>query len=225
MKYFQRFPTITYALDDDNLQFKKVKNIFSKVKFVKQVLDNVDLYYQYEMKDSDTCEIVAHKLYDDPNRYWLVMMANDKIDPYYDVPLKNQSFENYIIDKYGSLVSAQTTLHHYEKQTTVSTEKNSIVDSQVYKTELTEKYYDEANSQIQTITTLPTLNNPVVVETENVQILDYDNIPVNITTETLYVFVTQYEYELDLNESKRNINLVKPNYLISIENEFDRLMK
>jgi hypothetical protein len=225
MKYFQRFPTISYALDDNNRDFKQVKNIFARVHFVKEALSNSDLYYSYDMKESDNPEVVAHKLYDDPNRYWIIMLGNNITDPYYGTPLKNQSLDNYIIDKYGSISTAQSTLHHYEKQVTVSTNKNGVIDSQTYKTEITEQYYSDANSAIETITTLPTLNNPVVADTQTVSIDDYDNTPVTITTTTEYVFVTQYDYEIDTNEQKRTVNLMKQEYIVNIEDEFSRLMK
>ena len=225
MKYFQRFPTISYALDENNRDFKHVKNIFARVHFVKEALSNSDLYYQYDMKESDNPEVISHKLYDDPNRYWILMLGNDIIDPYYQVPLRNQSLDNYIVDKYGSISAAQSTLHHYEKRVTVSTNKNGIVDSQTYKTEITEKYYNEANSAIETISTLPTLNNPVIVDTQTITIDDYDNIPVTITTTTEYVFVTQYDYEIDQNETKRSLNLLKPENIVIVEDEFTRLMR
>ena len=225
MKYFQRFPSITYALDDNNLDFKQVKNIFARVHFVKEALNNADLYYPYAMKESDTTEVIAHKLYDDPNRYWILMLGNDVVDPYYGVPLKSQSFDNYVIDKYGSISAAQSNLHHYEKRVTVSTNKNGIIDSQTYKTEITEQYYSDANSAIETISTLPTLNNPVIADTQTVTIDDYDNIPITITTTTEYVFVTQYDYEIDVNENKRSFNLLKTDYIVDVENQFSTLMK
>jgi hypothetical protein len=225
MKYFQRFPSITYALDDNNLDFKQVKNIFARIHFVKEALTNSDIYYPYSMKESDTTEVIAHKLYDDPNRYWILMLANDVVDPYYGVPLRNQSFDNYVIDKYGSISSAQSSLHHYEKRVTVSTNKNGVIDSQTYKTEITEQYYSDANSAIETISTLPTLNNPVIADTQTVTIDDYDNVPITITTTTEYVFVTQYDYEIDVNESKRSFNLLKTDYIVDVENQFSTLMK
>lgn len=225
MKYFQRFPTISYALDDNNRDFKQVKNIFARVHFIKDALSNSDLYYSYDMKESDNPEVIAHKLYDDPNRYWILMLGNDVVDPYYGVALRSQSLDNYIIDKYGSISSAQNTLHHYEKRVTVSTNKNGVVDSQTYKTEITEQYYSDANSAIETISTLPTLNNPVIADTQTVSIDDYDNIPVTITTTTEYVFVTQYDYEIDENENRRSINLLKQEYVVNVEDEFSKLMK
>jgi hypothetical protein len=65
----------------------------------------------------------------------------------------------------------------------------------------------------------------VVADTQTVSIDDYDNTPVTITTTTEYVFVTQYDYEIDTNEQKRTVNLMKQEYIVNIEDEFSRLMK
>jgi hypothetical protein len=33
------------------------------------------------MRDTDTPEIIAHKLYGDPNKYWIILLANQILDP------------------------------------------------------------------------------------------------------------------------------------------------
>ena len=42
-------------------------------------------------------------------------MANNIFDPLHEWPLFGIDFENHIKDKYGSVSSAQTTVHHYEQ--------------------------------------------------------------------------------------------------------------
>lgn len=44
------------------------------------------------------------------------------------------------------------------------------------------------------------------------------------STKTTVAPVTYYDYELDLNEQKRNIMIIKPTYIPTIEAEFKRLM-
>lgn len=225
MKIFQYYPTMDYALDANNLDFKKVKNIFTKIKFVKEVLDNADMFYRYEMRDLDTPEIIADKIYGDSNRYWLILLANEMIDPYFDTPLKYQSFDNYVITKYGSLEAAQSSLHHYEKQVTVTTNKNGLITSQEYKTELSEKMYDFDSGSIITLT-LPTLENPIIeYSNSTVAIEDTDGIDVLITTKTNFVYVSNYDFEVQTNENKRIIKLIKPEYVGAIEQQFESLLK
>ena len=226
---FQFFPTTEYSLNSNNLDFKKVKNIFTKVKFIKEILDNSDMYYRYEMRDLDTPEIIADKIYGDANRYWLILMANETIDPYFGVPLKYQSFDNYLITKYGSIEDAQSTLHHYEKQVTVTTNKNGLISSQEYKTELTTKMYDFDSGAIidlQSLGYLPTIGNPIFeYSNSSVTIEDTDGIDVIITTETNFVYVSNYDYEVQVNEDKRIIKLIKPEFVPLIETEFENLLR
>lgn len=218
-----------YTLDNNEKEFKQVKNIFVRIKFLKEILNNSDMYYQYELRDSDTPEVVAHKLYGDANRYWIVLLANEIIDPYYGVPLKYQSFDNFIISKYGSLEDAQTELHHYEKRVTVTTNKQGLINTQVYKTELTDGYYDETTQSIVYVSDigyLPNVANPTVdVSNTSTTIEDYDGINVAISTSTQYTFVSNYDYEVSANEDKRIINLFKPEYVSFIEEEFEQLLK
>jgi hypothetical protein len=226
MSYFQPFPSITYSLDNENQQFKQVKNIFARVKLLKEVLDNADMFYTYEMKESDTPEIIAHKLYGSAHRYWMVLFANEVIDPYYGVPLKYQSFDNFIISKYGSIENAQDTIAVYRKKTTVTTNKNGLINSQTYTTELTDMYYDYATGSIVTIEFMPDISNPIIsVSSNTVTIADYDGIDISITTAVEYLAITSYDYEVEQNESKRTIKILKPEYVGLIENEFDQLFK
>lgn len=228
MKLFQYYPTIEYALDSKNLDFKKVKNVFTKIKFLKEILENSDMFYRYEMRDMDTPEIIADKIYGDSNRYWLILLANEIIDPYFGVPLKYQSFDNYLIRKYGSIEDAQNSLHHYEKQVTVTTNKNGLINSQEYKTELTTKMYDFETGTIidlDNLGYLPTLGNPIFeYSTSSVVIEDTDGVDVIVTTQTNFVYVTNYDYEVQANEDKRIIKLIKPEYVNLIETEFQNLL-
>lgn len=220
MKYFSRFKNIQYTLDDDRSNFKSVKNIFTKVKFIQEVLENTDLYYEYQSKESDNPEIIASKLYKDPNRYWMIMMGNAKIDPYFDVPLKRKSFENYLIQKYGSIETSKTQLHSYEKITEITTNRNGLKDTKIYTAQLNEKTYNQSTKSIEN-NTLPTLSNPIlVIETKQ------ENIDgVDITTVIKHVFVTAYEHELRVNESKREVRLLRPNLVSRVEQEFKTLLR
>jgi hypothetical protein len=226
MKYFQAFPALTYSLDNSNLEFKQVKNIFARVKLIKEILDNSDLFYSYDMQESDTPEVIAHKLYGSANYYWLVLFANSTIDPYYGVPLKYKSFDNFIISKYGSIEIAQSQIEVYRKKVTVTTNKNGLINSQEYLTELTEQYYDYSTGNIETVPFMPTIGQPIIsVSSDTETIPDHDGIDIVITTVVEYLAITSYDYEVEQNESKRTIKLMKPEYIGFITNEFDHLFK
>jgi hypothetical protein len=240
MKYFANFPSISYSLDDNDLEFKLIKNPLTRVRFIREVLQNVKVFYEYDFSDSDSPEIIANKLYEDPNRYWMVMFANDFIDPYYDVPLKDVDLESYIGFKYGiasadseivtsdnSNISvdidggANSIIHHYERRTKIVTNKEGIIEEHEYVNELQQYSYDFATNTIVS-NTLPTIDNPIItVSSETTEIA---NDGVTITKTVTDHVITNYDYELSENEKKRKIRLIRPEYASEIETQFKALL-
>lgn len=219
MKYFSYFKSLSYSLDDNDLEFKVIKNPLTRVKLIRDVLENIQIFYQYQMKDSDTHEVIAHKLYDDANRYWMVMFANNLIDPYYDVPLDYGELDAYIEYKYGSVANAQSEIHHYERRTKMLTNDNGMSNEKEYIQEIEEHSYNYETGTVVT-NTLPTLTtSPITVETTTTTI---DGVTITKTVKDYAI--SKYDYELTENEKKRNINLIRNEYAQQIENEFRELM-
>jgi hypothetical protein len=46
---------------------------------------------------------------------WLVLHFNQITDPYFDWPLFNQDFTNFVKSKYGSIATAQSQVHEYRQ--------------------------------------------------------------------------------------------------------------
>ena len=63
-------------------------------------MDNDDLYYKYNYKDSDTPEIIASKYYKNPELHWIILLTNRAFDVNFDFPMSYEVFESYIEDKY-----------------------------------------------------------------------------------------------------------------------------
>jgi hypothetical protein len=223
--YFSNFPIIRYSLDDsasDNIQY--VTNILQRSTFLKEVLDNSALYYQYEMKDGETVEQIADKLYGDSNRHWVILLFNKVTNPNYEFPLTAEELDSYIENKYGiSVTESQVTIHHYEQQIVRSTVLNGLTtdtNTDVYTVSEYSANYDTGEL---TPRTLPTLYSPSEVSTEQ--------IPLNPPANTLFLVQTSsiaavsiYDYEAQLNEDRRKINLLDASYISKVETEFKRLM-
>lgn len=107
MRYFQAFPKTVY-----NNQL--VTNISLRVIIDKLAKLDKSLYHPYTIKDGDRPDIVAVNYYGDSYYLWLIFLVNDITDPYYDWPLDEVTFKNYIIKKYGSLVAAQQKIEGYK---------------------------------------------------------------------------------------------------------------
>jgi Base plate wedge protein 53 len=207
MKYFDTIPSITTFDSKGNGQ--QLKNLILRTKLIPELSQNPLIFYDYAVQEGDTPEIIAYKYYGDSYRYWIVLIANEMMNPSWNWPLDTRQFTAYLIDKYTTaangqnvLAYTQATTHHYEKiittyddsvQTTVI--KNIIVDEDTY------------NSIIPTSTSASFPNENALVS-------------YNVSKTAVSIF----DYENNLNESKRNIKLINADYVADIENQFSYLM-
>ena len=107
--YFANFPLIPYD-SVRNGEFKLVTNLLKRVTIRAKVKVNTLLYDTYDVKEGETPEILADKLYNDPELHWIVLMVNDITDRYHQWPKNTNQFLAYINDKYSNIDAT----HHYE---------------------------------------------------------------------------------------------------------------
>ena len=198
MQYFDSLPKIVH-INEFGVS-KVMTNIMARVSIIPQILNNPAIYYEYDIQDSDTPEIIAHKYYGDSYRYWLVMFANQLMDPQWDWPLSGNELNAYLIKKYGENYNTYSEIHHYEKI-------------------LTQFDYGTNTTTTNKVTVSEDIYNAIVPQT------NYFSLPtgdVSIAVDKSAVSV--YDYELDLNEQKRNIKILNSAYVNKIEEDFKKLM-
>ena len=111
--YFENFPKFAYDFDiNGERKVLIVSDITRNVRFRKDILSNVTLYDEYDIKEGETPEIIAEKLYGNSEYHWVVMLVNDRYDYIKDFPLTYTALTQYITDKYG--VGNGSDIHHYE---------------------------------------------------------------------------------------------------------------
>lgn len=222
MKYFESFPSISYTFDSNNLNIQAVTNIFARNSFLRDIKDNVEVSYEYLIKDSDTPEIIAHKEYGDAYRSWIVLLFNNIINPNYDWPLKRESLEEYIEAKYNQTIAqAQETIHHYEKVITKTQSfQGSILDKTV-ETTLAGEYDVDYNTNKITPAVLPVVPDTSITVSDETTV--YPTYTLNILTEVKAV--SNYQNEVDQNELKRKIRILDVQYVQAVENQFKELMR
>ena len=169
--YFANFPIIIYDSVGD-LNFKLVTNLLKRVVVRSKVATNTSLFDTYDVKESETPEMIAHKLYNNSEYHWIVLLVNNITDRYHQWPQNQNQFLAYLKDKYSNVDAT----HHYEiSQTSGDT----------------------------------TIN--IDIGTDNT---DYPTASI----------VTNYEYEEDLQDKKRQIKLLDPAYVPAFVEEFESLM-
>ena len=107
--YFDNFPTIPYDSEITG-QFKDVKNLLRRVGIRAKVRANTLLFDTYDVRNGETPESIAFKLYDDAELHWVIMLVNNITDRYHDWPMTEAQFLQFIKDKYENIDGT----HHYE---------------------------------------------------------------------------------------------------------------
>ena len=197
MQYFDTLPKVIYTQNGVSSVYT---NLLARVSVIPQLLKDPLIYYTYDIQEGDTPEIIAHKYYGDSYRYWIVLFANELLDPQWDWPLTSKMFEQYLADKYPS-TNIYSEIEYYEKVITqydVNTQTTTVnrvrIDEDVY--------------------------NGLPVTQTTTYILPTG--PVTITTDRNAVSI--YDYELSQNEAKRNIKILNSIYVNQFEEQFKQLM-
>jgi len=222
MKYFQTIPKI--ASIDYIGNYVVLTNLLVRAEIIPSLLNNPALFYQYDIQDGDTPEIIADKYYGDSYRYWLVLFANQIIDPQWNWPMNSNLFRDYLVDKYTSATA-----------NAFNVSANTVTYAQISAyTEGTVKNY------VKTITTTDSVSGTSTTNTFYLDQVTYGNVITGTTTKSFPPgknssggSITQvinkytqsiYDYENQQNESMRSINLINSVYVPQFEAQFKSLM-
>ena len=107
--YFANFPLIVYD-SVGNGNFKIVTNLMKRVAMRTKVRTNTLFFDTYDVKEGETPEILADKLYGDSNLHWIILYVNNITDRYHQWPMSSGQFNDFIADKYSNI----DAVHHYE---------------------------------------------------------------------------------------------------------------
>jgi len=105
-RYFDKFPTITYANN-------QVLDITERVIFADNTLTNPYVYYPYDIDFEERPDQFCYRYYGDQYYSWLLYLSNQVVDPYYDWYLTQDQFNSFIELKYGSVDIAQEKIKYY----------------------------------------------------------------------------------------------------------------
>ena len=66
----------------------------------------------YDVKENEKPEDVAYKWFNDAELHWVILMTNNITDRYYEWPMNQVQFAEFLTDKYGA--GNEDAVHHYE---------------------------------------------------------------------------------------------------------------
>jgi len=221
--YFKFFPKIAYTFDKNTINQQLVTNILARSTFLKEVSENSSVYFKYSVKESDTPEIIAHKIYGDSYRAWIVLLFNNITDPKYDFPMKEEVLNSYIEKKYlQTITQAKSTIHHYNLNIVKQVILNNTVFSNTEENySVTARDYNFATGVLQNRVVPVVADTSTTPEVENVALTNGRTLVIT----SKVTAVSNYTYEFEENEKKREIRLLDPLYVPNVESEFKKLMQ
>ena len=198
--YFRRLPNLDYPSllkeRESNTDFVQTKNLFRRVKIREDLFANFMQFDKYEVIGDERPDNVAEKVYGNDSLDWVILLSNNIIDINNEWPMNQSQLNMFLDEKYTP--QQLVSIHHYE----------------------TLELRDNKNQLI-----LPA--GLVVDEDFNMEFLSGGQVK---STNSLVdgrpvKAVTFFDYENDLNDQKRNINVLKQEFLGIFIKDFERIMK
>ena len=98
MKYFTSFDNINYTFPDGKSRI--FNNLSTRVDILEKVLhDNVS-FENYTIRDGETPETISYDAYGDVSFHWCIMIVNRVFSLYNDWPKTQHALNDYLINKY-----------------------------------------------------------------------------------------------------------------------------
>ena len=200
--YFSKVPDIEYVnrLPDSSIgDYIRVKNIFTGVSIREDILQDLTVFEKFQIVGDDRPDNVAFEFYEDSNLDWLVLKCNNIINVQSEWPLTQMDLDEYLLDKYGDYNTLYNGIHHYETKEIKNSKGVIIVPEGLQVSENYKvTYFDLALGQ----------HRSSLIEEKD--------------TATP---ITNYDYEINIENEKRNIYLLKPQYTALVEEDLEREMK
>jgi len=129
-KYFRHVPNFDYVSRLPDRQYindyLQTKNLFKRVKLSDEIFGDLNFFGKTIIKTNERPDNVAFRVYDDESLDWLILLSNNIINYESEWPMDQISFDNYILNKYGSYENMYN-VHHYETQEILDGNNNLIL--------------------------------------------------------------------------------------------------
>jgi len=196
--YFNQIPNFEYVSRLPGAKISDyitVKNFFKKGKLRDDIFDDLSVFTKYQIIGDDRPDNVAYDYYEDASLDWLVLVSNNIINIQTEWPLSQRDFDRYMLAKYGDYNTLYNGIHHYETLEVKDSNDVTILPA-----------------GLQVDSTFSIQHFDVQLERNMV----YNNVTKGITN---------YEYEIEIEENKRNIFLLKRNYVNIAKDGLEQMMR
>lgn len=220
MSYFSKFPQFITKVNGSTYV---TRDFTRRVTLAEKFQENSVLLDDYIVGDGETPDMISYQLYGNPGYHWIILIVNNIIDPREEWPIKNSLVIEKLYLKYDFVITVPSGSEYSEgDELTSSNNKQFLVSSVSGNT-----VYIRSQTGFVPLSTSDTLNN-VTTEVTGLTItsvtlpenrihhyydtvlgymVDYDPANLNI------VPVTNFEYEMEMNDAKRNVKVLNPSLL------------
>ena len=195
--YFNLIPNFKYVSRLPNAKisdFITVKNLFKRVFLREDIYQNLTFFNKYSVVGDDRPDNVAAQVYQDSTLDWLILLTNNIINIANEWPLGQQEFNRYLLDKYNDDYNEiYNGIHHYE--TIEVKDSNDVIII------------------------------PAGLEvSEDFSTTYYDYFIGGLTTaNNITRPITNFQYEENLENKKREIFILKPEYISVVLDDINDL--
>lgn len=234
-KYFRYFPKTIYNLEGSN-SLDTVTNLTASFSFDETLTENSISYYNYTVPDGETPEIVANKFYGASEKHWIILKMNKIFDVKTDWPIEQRVLNEIIRSKYANNWMTETFEITDEVGNLLVTENG---ESLIFETGRERDGLEWAISNNHSFYKIETRLFPVTGErtVDKIRITeeDYNNLIEQTNSYTLSdgnvltVSITKsrmsfYDYEVEQNDAKRIIKILKSDFVPTVDQEFVRVI-
>lgn len=231
--YFREIPNFEYVnRSPDKIgigDYVTLKNLFKRAKINTDILQNITAFEKYSIEGDERPDNVANKFYNDPTLDWVVLLTNNILNVRYEWPIRQSDLENFLIEKYGSYQKLYD-VHHYETLEVTDSSGFVLVPGGLI---VTDKIIDTRKKVTGSVFNFDTNR----FEDQLIDNINYGKpVPYfvqvynpDLKKEILYTdilkSVSNYEYEFSLEEKKRQIYILKAEYLNILFNDLSDAMQ
>jgi len=212
MSYFNNLPNILYQspLPDRSStgDLIEVKNIFRRSKLYDYLKDNATLFNKYIIQDGDRPDTVAEELYGSSRYDYVVVLTAGIVNIHDEWPLQDYQMYDVALSKYGT-EAKMNEIHHYETFEIKDSQGRQILPPNL----IVDAEFKMDGSALRFGGNRFT----VISQAGNKQLDDKNEY--TVATDNIARPVTNFEFEVSLNEKKREIDLLRPSYLQTFVND------
>ena len=115
--YFRQVPNLDYVsrvADKKSISdYIQVKNLFKRGKLREDIFGNLNFFTKYQILGDERPDNIAYKIYGDETLDWVILLSNNILNVQTEWPLTQNTFDEYMLEKYGSYANLNA-VHHYE---------------------------------------------------------------------------------------------------------------